>query len=338
LGFSEQRSEWGLTTSGNDALGLQNYAINATYDTKLKRGAGAISYAYADRLFLSARLLNEITLDDSDEIARINERSIAGLIFATPDYYLKQQYNFLLGVIYDNSQEVDVADGIAPLGDFEDNLLAAGFLFNNSDINPLSISNVDGMKLRLAAEDSDTLGSDYTGQVYTLDWRGYLRTGRESVFALRFVQGWGTDDPRPFKLGGEGLNDDAISILFASGGEPVFNARNYALRGYAEGEPQLVGRRAQILTAEWRFPMQRIEDGYMVPPVGLMQWFGEVFAETGAAYQDSPETYYSSAGVEITADINIFYFVVLRTRLGYAHGFDKDIGDDRVYIKIGGNF
>ena len=194
------------------------------------------------------------------------------------------------------------------------------------------------MKLRLVAEDSDALNSDFSGQVYTLDWRQYIRTGKESVLALRFLQGWGTEQPRPFELGGVGSNDSAVSILFGTSSQAVFDARSYALRGYKEGQPQLRGRRAQIFSSEWRFPLQRIERGIMTPPVGLMQWFGTVFVETGSAYFDSPDKYYSGAGAEIDADINIFYHAGLRVSLGYAHGFDSDIGDDLVYLKIGSSF
>lgn len=338
LGFSGQQTQLGMTTAGNDALGIQNYAITAGYDTKLGKSFGSINYRYIDRLFLSLRRINEITLDSNNEFARLTAKNTAGLLVATSDYYMKRQYNYMLGTVLDVSREVETASGLTPLSDFEDKLLVAGFLYNSTEINPLSISDNDGMKLRLVAEDSDALDADYSGQVYTLDWRAYLRTGRESVFALRFLQGWGTDAPRPFKLGGEGFNEDAISVLFGAGGEPVFNARNYALRGYPEGRAELVGRRAQLLNAEWRFPFQRIENGIMAPPIGLMQWFGNIFVETGSAYNDSPETYYSSAGLEVTADINVFYGLVLRTRLGYAHGFDKNIGEDRVYLKIGSSF
>ncbi len=76
----------------------------------------------------------------------------------------------------------------------------------------------------------------------------------------------------------------------------------------------------------------------MTPPVGLMQWFGTVFVETGSAYYDSPETYYTAAGAEIDADVNVFYAATLRVSLGYAHGFDDDIGDDLVYLRIGSSF
>ena len=244
----------------------------------------------------------------------------------------------LFSLIYDVTADAELAPGAIPLENFEDNLLGVAWLYNTSNYNPLSISLVDGMKLRLVAEDSDTLNSYYTGQVYTFDWRQYIRTGKESVFALRFLQGWGTEQPRVFKLGGEGFNDDAVSVVLGTSNEAVFNQRNYALRGYKEGLPQLQGRRVQLLTTEWRFPIQRIEKGIMAPPVGIMQWYGTVFAETGSAYYDSPETYYSSAGIELTADINLFYYLTLRMRAGYAHGFDKEIGDDRIYIEIGSSF
>jgi hypothetical protein len=133
-------------------------------------------------------------------------------------------------------------------------------------------------------------------------------------------------------------NNDAVNILSGVSYEAVFNERSYSLRGYKEGLPQLRGRRAQLLSGEWRFPLQRIEKGIMAPPVGLMQWFGTVFAETGSAYQDSPDRYYSGAGLEINADINLFYGAVIRLSAGYAHGFDSDIGDDIGYLRIGSSF
>lgn len=338
LRFSEQRSEFGLTTIGGDALGVHNYSLTVTYDTELDMPAGQLSYAYADRLFLSAVRLNEITLDASGNQERVSTRSIASAVLAFPDLYIQKQSNLLFSLIYDVTADAELAPGEIPLENFEDNLLGVAWLYNTSNYNPLSISLVDGMKLRLVAEDSDTLNSYYTGQVYTFDWRQYIRTGKESVFALRFLQGWGTEQPRVFKLGGEGFNDDAVSVVLGTSNEAVFNQRNYALRGYKEGLPQLQGRRVQLLTTEWRFPIQRIEKGIMAPPVGIMQWYGTVFAETGSAYYDSPETYYSSAGIELTADINLFYYLTLRMRAGYAHGFDKEIGDDRIYIEIGSSF
>ena len=336
--FSEQRSELGFITMSGDALGVHNYSIAASYDTKLNEPAGSLTYAYADRISLSLARHNEITLDINGNLSRISNRTIASAVLGFPDFYIRKQSNLLFSVVYDTTADAEVAEGLMPRQDFEDHLLAMAWIYNSSDSNPLSISLVDGMKLKLVAEDADSLDSDFSGQVYTFDWRQYIRTGKESVMALRFLQTWGTNQPSAFKLGGEGFNDDAVSILFGSNNEAVFNKRKYALRGYQEGLPQLRGRRAQLLTAEWRFPLQRVENGIMAPPVGLLQWHGTIFAETGSVYQDSPETYYSSAGIELSADVNLFYNLTLRMRFGYAHGFDEDIGDDRLYLKIGSSF
>ncbi len=336
--FTEQRSEFGVTTTGSDALGIHNYSVAASYDSKLNKPAARISYAYSDQLFLSAARINEITLDAGGDLQRISNRSVAGAVVAFPDRHMQTQSDLLFAVIYDKTVDDELTTSAIPLNDFEDHLLALAWLYNSADYNPLSISLIDGMNLRLVAEDSDALNSDFSGQLYTVDWRQYIRTGKESVFAIRFLQGWGTDQPRPFKLGGEGDSEDVFALLFGMSGRSIFNQRSYALRGYKEGLPQLRGRRAQLLTGEWRFPLQRIEKGYMTPPAGIMQWFGTVFAETGSAYQDSPDSYYSSAGFELTADINLFYSLTLRTRLGYAHGFDREIGEDRVYLKIGSSF
>ncbi len=289
-------------------------------------------------MFFSATRANDIALDANGEVSRISNHSVASAVLAFPNNYIQTQSDLLFSVIYDNTADDELAAGAVPLDDFEDNLLGIAWLYNSANINPLSISPVDGMNLRLVAEDSDALNSDYSGQVYTLDWRQYIRTGKESVLALRFLQGWGTDQPRPFELGGEGSNDSAVSILFGASTQAVFDARSYALRGYKEGLPQLRGRRAQVFSGEWRFPLQRIERGIMAPPVGLMQWFGTVFVETGSAYFDSPDSYYTGAGAEIDADVNIFYGATLRVRLGYAHGFDDDIGEDLFYLRIGSSF
>jgi hypothetical protein len=95
----------------------------------------------------------------------------------------------------------------------------------------------------------------------------------------------------------------------------------------------------QLAGMEWRFPGQLLERGIMSPPLGIIQWSGSVFAETAAAYDGgSPDTYYSGAGVELQADINLFYGMTSRMRLGYARGLDENIGDERMYFMLGASF
>ncbi|VAW53705.1 hypothetical protein MNBD_GAMMA05-1208 [hydrothermal vent metagenome] len=337
--FSDQRSQYGVQTAGSDALAIHNYFLAANYDSKLEKPAASLSYSYASRYFLSYTRLNEIFLDIDGNLNSVSGRDVVSAAFALHDRKIQNQSDFLFSIIYDKTANNELINGSVNIESFEDHLLGFAWLYNSADFNPLSISLNDGMNVRLVAEDSDLLGSDFAGQIYTLDWRQYIRTGRESTIALRFVQGWGSDQPRPFRLGGEGANQDTLEVLLnGASSEGVFDRRKYALRGYKEGQPQLIGRRAQLLSAEWRIPIQRIERGVMTPPVGITQWFGSIFAETGSAYRNSPDTYYSSAGIEVTADINVFYNLLLRTRVGYAHGFDSDIGEDRLYLKVGSSF
>lgn len=339
LELTDQRSEFGFVTSGNDALGIHNYSIRASYDTKLDKLAGQVGYAYSDRIFLSVARINEILLFNG-ALNRISKRDILSatkLVYS--DKKIQQQKYIFLNATFDKTSDSTLASNAVPFEDFEDHLLGVAWLFNSTDKNQLSISVNDGMSLRLVAEDSGFLSSDFSGQIYTIDWRQYIRTGKESVFAIRVLQGWGTDQPRSFKLGGEGFSDNFFDVLLgATSADSIFDHRKYALRGYEEGLAELRGRRARLISAEWRFPLQRLEQGIMAPPVGVLQWSGAVFAETGSAYQNSPDDYYSSAGFEVNADISIFYNLPLHLRLGYAHGFDSVIGDDRVYLKIGSSF
>jgi len=43
-------------------------------------------------------------------------------------------------------------------------------------------------------------------------------------------------------------------------------------------------------------------------------------------------------GFELQGDINLFYGITTRMRLGFARGFDSEIGEDRIYFSLGGSF
>jgi hypothetical protein len=44
------------------------------------------------------------------------------------------------------------------------------------------------------------------------------------------------------------------------------------------------------------------------------------------------------AGVELNTEIVIGYMFFVDLRVGYAHGFDETLGDDQVYLSVGGTF
>jgi len=196
------------------------------------------------------------------------------------------------------------------------------------------------VQLSVAAETSDALsGSSYGGEVYTFDGRAFLPLGGEHVLATRLTYGWGTSDPRPFVLGGSPSAEGAALPLDPAVLNSPFDQRRFALRGYDSGLAGLSGRRMFTGSAEWRFPIRRIERGFMAPPIGLNQVYGSLFAETGDAWNNGrhPDNTYTDAGLEAHADVVLFYQMLLHLRLGYAHGF-ADNGGNHVYLQLGSSF
>ncbi|MCP4286504.1 MAG: hypothetical protein GY792_18995, partial [Gammaproteobacteria bacterium] len=117
---------------------------------------------------------------------------------------------------------------------------------------------------------------------------------------------------------------------------PFLNNRRYTLRGY---DSTSSGRRMQLATLDWRFPLVNVERGVMSPPAGVLDISGNLFVESGATWNDGsePDEYRSAAGAEVLARVNLFYALNLNLRLGYARGYDED-GEDQVYLTIGGAF
>ncbi len=338
ISITDERSEYGLFTSAHDALALHRYQLNLRYDTTNEWLAGSLSYAYTNRFSAGYARSSDIFLDQNRELALARQ---------VDDWFAVMQFNFpaietstslFAGITLSRSSDAWRAENVLPQSDTKDNLFALALLHRSTQRYIRSISESDGRRIRLIAESSEVIESDFSGEVYTLDWREYVSLGAQHVLAIRLVQGWGTDLPEVFRLGGED-NDYALLDLLNPVREPLFSRREYPLRGYAEGLVELRGRRMQLASLEWRIPGSLVERGWMTPPVGLSQWSTTVFAESGAAYTDNkPETYYSSVGIELAADINLFYGVNSHMRLGFAHGLDEQLGEDRLYFMLGASF
>lgn len=338
ISLTEDRSEYGISTSASDALGLHYIDFNLAYDTNNQWFVGRSSYSFANRFAIGLQRSTELLRDSNGNyaLARQENDAFAVLSFSVPA--IEDHWQFRLGAIMSESSDKWRADNILPIPDTNDNLLGAAVIYSSSKQYFRSISEADGRRVRLITESSDKFESDYSGEAYILDWREYMSLGGQHVLAIRLLQAWGTDQPKPFRLGGED-NEYGLFDFITPLGEPIFDKRKYALRGYEEGLAALRGRRMQLASLEWRFPGQLIERGWMSPPLGLIQWSGKVFFESGAAYNDTrPEQYYSSVGIELEADVNLFYRLTTRMRLGFASGLDEFIGEERMYFNLGTSF
>jgi hypothetical protein len=315
------------------------------YDFDNQWATGELDYIY-DRWNPSFKLnLRREALrfrDDSDDLRRVRmEQAVTGeLIF--PMLWRSQQWTFHLGAVHNEEYDKWRDTGVPAAPTLTDDLLGTAVSYNSSNFYPKSISPSDGQLARLVAEDSDTLNSDFTGQVYTLDWRGYLSLTHRHVLAVRLAGGWGTDNPRPFRLGGatDGYFIARPAGTLAVRTEDIFGKREYALRGYKTGLDALRGRRMALGELEWRFPIALIERGWMAPPVGVNQIYGKVFYDTGEAWRDSFQSsdLLHGAGLEVNTEVVIGYAIPLNLRVGYAHGFDDVLGEDQAYLSVGGTF
>ena len=119
----------------------------------------------------------------------------------------------------------------------------------------------------------------------------------------------------------------------------TLNQRTYNLRGYGAGEAALTGQSMALVSAEYRFPIRRVERGWMAPPLGLHQVFGQLFVDAGRAGNSiqSAKTY-TGIGAELGADLILFYNLRARLQLGVAKGLDASIGGHQFYIRLGSSF
>ncbi|GMR20057.1 MAG: hypothetical protein BMS9Abin36_0652 [Gammaproteobacteria bacterium] len=340
--------EVGVVTSGWDVLQRHTYVLDAAYDVTNKWPVGSFNYLY-DRwwplLKLHASRFNDVdrekNIDDDLEPIRVrrNDTFLGELIF--PLLRFDRGITLHAGALRLRESDGWVEDGIAEKPEEIDNLAGVAAMYSSVKQYRRAISRSDGRSVRLVAESSEVIeGGDYTGSIYTLDWREYFKLWGEHVLAVRFVEGWGDESPRPFELGGSSTADG----LPLPGGNLVyspFGRREYALRGYRSGLRELEGRRMQLGSLEYRFPILRLERGITIPPVGLHQLHGTVFVDSGGIWDtddSQPDKYYTGLGAEVTVEVVLFYGVTLPLRLGVARGLDSDLGSTEAYLQLGASF
>jgi hypothetical protein len=339
----QQRAELGAVTAGWDALQRHIYGVDLAYDAKNLWWVGSIDYIY-DRYWPVLRLFErrrtQLYLNGADNPVRIRQEEVTQAQMILPFNSLHDSWAFHLAALQTHENDTWLAPAVVPYANAQDDILGVALTYASASRFPKSVSRSEGRDVRFIREDSDAIGhSDYSGQVSVGDWREYIHLGSQHVVALRYVEGRGTDSPRPFQLGGIQTATNPLLYLLGGPGDPLFNLRNYTLRGYAEGHAQLRGRRMRLASAEYRFPLALIERGWMVPPIGIHQLHGTLFYETGAAWQnDRPNQYYSSAGAEFNADVDVFYDLRMHMTLGVAKGFDEVIGGNKLYFRLGHNF
>ncbi len=344
LAFGNDSSLVGLTTSSFDILSRHNYIASFIYDFENEVALGSLDYIY-DRYYPILKLHYDRSLDilydSNDKFARAKVSDETQAEIVLPFLSLRDRFTIHFGVGRETTSDARVAEGIPVAKEFQNAFYGISALYNNATRHARSISRNEGREITLTFEDSDSFDkSFYKGSIQSLDWREYIPLGGAHVFALRAVFGRGDKNSKPFQLGGSANTTFSPAVLGGTLQDSPFNRRKYKLRGYSNGLNSLIGNNINVLSTEYRFPIFKLERSYMTPPVGIHEFYGAVFYDTGTAWYDSTinEKYYSGAGAELTVASNFFFHNRLNIVFGYAHGFDDIIGENKSYLRLDASF
>ena len=332
----DKGSEIGFVTSSTDALDHHYYELDLSYGVDQQELVGSLFYRYQNWLGLAYKKENALFSDNAGNTELIRTNTQMQIALNKSISSIRQRWNFKLGIIGNNDKDSYRASGISGFGDNYDDLLGISIYYDSKDYFLKSHSPEQGRDVLLVTESSDVFESDYRGQSSTLEWREFVNLGSHHVLALRYVYGAADATMRAYNLGGLETEWDDVGIFNPQYSRDIFNKRHFSLRGYQDNVQS--GNNIEVLSVEYRFPLQQIERGWMTPPLGLIKHSGRLFSEAGASWNDGQQKeVISSAGLEWVMDANLFYFYNLQFRLGYAKGLD-DGGDEFYYLKVGSAF
>ncbi len=340
--LTSQGVELGAFIFGSDVLNRHNYSLYAGYQSLVSSPVFNLDYIYDGwypLLKLHTEKMQLPSFDNQNNLIALteNQRLDGELIFP----WLKQQSRWTAHLALNHvSQSLSwLAPQYSALNtDFQDTLLGAALVYDTRLTYPRGISSAStGYVLSMLAESGKGLGGTYTGNMLMLSGRQFNDLGGEQVLALRLDTGFGDAASRPFSVGGNNNINIIPNLLDPLPASASFNQRQYSLRGYADAA--LLGQNMLLASAEYRFPIARIEKGLMAPPIGIDSLFGQVFVDTARVGNDlNTAKTYTGIGAELGGDMVVFYNQRVRLQLGYAKGLDDVIGGKQAYFRLGSSF
>ena len=338
--FDVDSTLWGFQTDMYDPLQRHNYSLFATYDSDNQWFAGQFGYLYdrfnpALNLYFNRYVTSE--LDDNDNPLNWISTEQSALELMYPIFKRDIKFRFDAGIASEKSRLIksSIAD---PRRDSRATIGMLALNLSSAKAFARSINPAQGYKIRLARENYiDEPGVEKPA--YLLDWRHYFTLHANHTLAAHFFRAK-SDDKDPFQLGGvyAGYYQSPIALPALNESYASIHGRDYALRGYKSGLPQLRGSDVALTELEYRFPIASIERGFMAPPLGINRIHGGLFysaANPVSGFHGG--AVYRSAGIETKFELIFGYLFPLQVDLGYAKGLDEG-GDEIIYGKIGGSF
>ena len=238
-----------------------------------------------------------------------------------------------------NQQQRETEYFLSPLSDFTTriNTIGIGASYSSASTALYGISPAYGRSIKFNLErDQANISTTMTssrrsyGNVWYADWTEYIALYEAHTLALRAMIGEAQTGADAFDLG------DAPSGTIYT--QALVHRREFPLRAYPDGTPELIGRKPAIYSADYRFPIANIDQGLTAWPIGLHSISGAVFYESGTANRDGSS--FDSAGFELNTGLDIGYSALpVAVRLGVAFPFEKTLAapkkDANVYIGLG---
>ncbi|MCO7226521.1 hypothetical protein [Pleionea sp. CnH1-48] len=322
--------EVGAQTSGQDALENHFYFAAVSFDVERLFPNLFANYWFNHQWEFSIR--NTFDVDPGPNIDFFERERKAKLGYHIPWTFVNHQWDLEFAVSAEHSSFGRWFNDQAFYdAKFKNTLGGIVLSYNSAQYFARSISANDGRSLRLSLASSDIFDSSFYGKSAVLDWREYIQLVDEHALALRFVAASAERGSQIFEMGGN-FSDSYFQV------SPGIIQYSYALRGYEENLSALRGRHLRLTTAEWRLPIKHIERTAMVPPIGIEELSASVFYDRGRVFGGAGDNTFSSAGVELHAQLRLFYFLPITLRLGYADGHDDQLGQQETYLSFGTSF
>jgi len=322
-------TEVGFFTSGQDALANHQYLAQITYESQHKKALLDFNYIYDGRWILGQQ--QDLTNFSVSNISEYTSQRFAAYMHPL----LAVADSFYPYMAYINSHtelrftDTDTFTGIEE----DDNWLALGLIYDGLSSSLNAADSIEGWQLGISLESADAAdNTHYTGQVVSINTRHYQTIESGHTIAQRLFVGLGFSSNSPFKLGGE------RSDVYIGPGIQL-KQRQYALRGFNDGQGELQGDNTLLYSLEYRLPFSWSDHNMMIPPVGFSGWSLRTFTDNAMVWNEGENMgdVYSSLGLEAIIDTTVVYNLALRFRVGIAKGLDA-LGTDAVYVQLGGAF
>ncbi len=342
IGMSDESySLFGVTTSGNDALGKHNYLINIMADFEHREVQADLTYQYSNKWL--ARVYRELDyFSENDEVYAITAENGADLIWMNLFSGLDGNFSSHLGGNW--SRTTLVHDEFNQFESFAYETAIAGisFVFDNREAYVDTAGAAWGHKIVLKAGTFDIVEDDLEGHITAAHWSHHWGFSNGHVISLKAEAGyseanWINGDDFEFRLGGK---QSPVSAFY-------FDQDEFNLRGFDDN--QFYGYLVQTNSLEWRMPLSRVERTLNMFPIGIQDIYGTLFVDSGAVWSrdainsestlgsDYYGNYHTGIGAELLIELNLGFRAVVPLTLGAAKGFG-DYGDDEFYLSFGYSF